>query len=518
MIYKRIILFGIFLILALASCSQKTQVPVELVTSHPQIEQVTVDSTAAEGWVVRVTGLLADGCTRLGDPGVSRAGGLVAIIIPAYRSTADRDCTGAQPFERTFSLGSDLTPGHYLVSVNGVEATFDVMETSAAAASPLPEAQPDTATPTEPPGAPRELTAGQSVGVEAGAGSQDQTGMVEKAPAEDSTGDSVDTTGDSSAGEVTTSTGQVGSAPVDDSADRNPADQNPADQNPAAEPAACEIKAAFFSDVTVPDGTFFNPGETFTKTWRIRNVGSCTWQEYSLQFQGGDALGSEAAVPVPGTVEPGATVDISINFKAPLAPGPYYSDWLLATPDGKVFGLGNPSVGLLWTRIGVRAASGETGNPPAGGIPVTGTGPVEKTCAYLTDPAYEAEILTLINAVRVENELEPLQLVELASTAARMHSADMACKDFVDHYGSNGSTWYTRLQTQGVAYRKASENIYSGNPDFGGTPQGAFTWWMNSQVHRMNILNPKFKQVGVGYVYYGPSTYKGYYTLNLMMP
>lgn len=501
-----------FLVFALASCSQKTPPPVQLITSQPQIDQVTVVSTAGEGWVVRVTGLLPDGCTRLGDPGISRAGGLVAIILPAFRSTADRDCAGSQPFERTFSLESNLPPGHYLVSVNGVEATFDVADPTAAAGT-QPGVQPTAAPSAEPPNSSTALTSAQPGAAAGSEGSQDQPGGSETAPEQAPAEGGNETARDDAASDGTSSTGQEGSAPAAGA----PAASAPV-QDPAPESPACQVKAAFFSDVTVPDGTLFNPGETFTKTWRIRNAGTCTWQGYSLRFQGGNVLGSQATQPVPGTVEPGATVDISIDFKAPLAPGPYYSDWLLATSDGKVFGLGNPSVGLLWTKIGVRALSGETANAPGSVIPVTGVEPVEKACAYLTNPAYESEILTLINDVRVENELEPLQLVEQASTAARLHSADMACNDFVDHYGYNGSTWYTRLQTQGVPFRKASENIYAGNPDFGGTPQGAFTWWMNSQVHRLNILNPKFKQVGVGYVYYGSSTYKGYYTLNLIMP
>ena len=94
----------------------------------------------------------------------------------------------------------------------------------------------------------------------------------------------------------------------------------------------------------------------------------------------------------------------------------------------------------------------------------------------------------------------------------------MACNDFVEHYGSDGSTWFGRIQAQGVRYHSASENIYAGDPTFGGTPQGAFAWWMNSQVHRDNILNPKSTQIGIGYAYYYGSTYKGYYTLDFIQP
>ena len=39
----------------------------------------------------------------------------------------------------------------------------------------------------------------------------------------------------------------------------------------------CTDRAQFVTDVTVPDGTKYDPGATFTKTWRLRNVGTCTW-------------------------------------------------------------------------------------------------------------------------------------------------------------------------------------------------------------------------------------------------
>ena len=41
----------------------------------------------------------------------------------------------------------------------------------------------------------------------------------------------------------------------------------------------------FVADVSVPDGTTFEPGDTFVKTWRLQNRGTCTWTpEYRLVF------------------------------------------------------------------------------------------------------------------------------------------------------------------------------------------------------------------------------------------
>src|SRR5262245_14395652 len=53
----------------------------------------------------------------------------------------------------------------------------------------------------------------------------------------------------------------------------------------------------FVKDITIPDGTKFLAGETFTKTWRLQNRGTCTWtSDYMLVFTSGDSMGSTTAV------------------------------------------------------------------------------------------------------------------------------------------------------------------------------------------------------------------------------
>jgi hypothetical protein len=39
---------------------------------------------------------------------------------------------------------------------------------------------------------------------------------------------------------------------------------------------ACD-QAQFIKDVTIPDGTVIAPGTSFKKTWRLKNIGTCTW-------------------------------------------------------------------------------------------------------------------------------------------------------------------------------------------------------------------------------------------------
>lgn len=101
-------------------------------------------------------------------------------------------------------------------------------------------------------------------------------------------------------------------------------------------------KAAFVTDVTIPDGTDLEPGESFTKTWRLRNTGSCTWNSnYELLFKDGDAMSGLASKKLTGSVAPGATVDISVDLKAPNSEGSYKGFWWLRSDAGIVFGVGS---------------------------------------------------------------------------------------------------------------------------------------------------------------------------------
>lgn len=116
-------------------------------------------------------------------------------------------------------------------------------------------------------------------------------------------------------------------------------------------------KAVFVSDVTIPDGTTLTAGASFTKTWRVRNDGSCTWTtSYALVFVSGDLLGASPAVSLPSSVAPGQTVDISVNMKAPTAPGQYRSYWQLRNASGKKFGFGPTGTWGIYADINVSGA------------------------------------------------------------------------------------------------------------------------------------------------------------------
>lgn len=95
-------------------------------------------------------------------------------------------------------------------------------------------------------------------------------------------------------------------------------------------------------DVTIPDGTPMTPGQDFTKTWKIKNTGICTWDtSYKPIFAYSNPPNERmSAQPVPLTtlVAPGEEVDVSVQFKAPTTPGEYSGYWQMVNSKGISFG------------------------------------------------------------------------------------------------------------------------------------------------------------------------------------
>lgn len=93
--------------------------------------------------------------------------------------------------------------------------------------------------------------------------------------------------------------------------------------------------AQFITDVTIPDGTSFSGGATFTKTWRLKNIGTCTWNSsYALVFDSGSNMGGASSTPLSSTVAPGGSIDVSVNLQAPNADGTYRGFWGITNASG----------------------------------------------------------------------------------------------------------------------------------------------------------------------------------------
>ncbi len=125
----------------------------------------------------------------------------------------------------------------------------------------------------------------------------------------------------------------------------------------AAAAASCDA-AQFIADVTVPDGTSFAPGAAISKTWRLKNVGTCTWTTaYAIVFIAGAQMGAPAVVNLPSTVAPGETVDVTVNMTAPSAPGIYRGYWKLRNAGGVLFGVGTTGTSAFFIEINVTGSS-----------------------------------------------------------------------------------------------------------------------------------------------------------------
>lgn len=137
--------------------------------------------------------------------------------------------------------------------------------------------------------------------------------------------------------------------------------------SPTSAPVTGQDQAAYVSDVTVPDGTTYQPGQTFTKTWRIANTGSSTWTTaYKLAWVDGNQMGGPASVAVPSQVGPGQNVDISVNLTAPATAGKYTGYWKMMNASGALFD------SLVYVEINVSGATATAGTATAGPSPTTG--------------------------------------------------------------------------------------------------------------------------------------------------
>lgn len=109
-------------------------------------------------------------------------------------------------------------------------------------------------------------------------------------------------------------------------------------------------QVSFVADVTIPDDTQIKVNDGFTKTWQLKNVGSCTWTSgYQVVFDSGDQMGGPATQQLTNaTVAPNQTINVSINLVAPGSPGTYRGNWKMREPGGSTFAL---STGAFWVQI-----------------------------------------------------------------------------------------------------------------------------------------------------------------------
>jgi polar amino acid transport system substrate-binding protein len=116
---------------------------------------------------------------------------------------------------------------------------------------------------------------------------------------------------------------------------------------PTPTPEVCKDGASYVADLNYDDKNMtappiMQPGQAFTKGWRMRNSGTCVWdQTYTFAYAGGNSPMSNmgaSAVRVNGTVKPGATYDFKVPMIAPSVPGVYQGFWNMRDWQGSAFG------------------------------------------------------------------------------------------------------------------------------------------------------------------------------------
>lgn len=132
-----------------------------------------------------------------------------------------------------------------------------------------------------------------------------------------------------------------------------PPTATPPPPTPTPTPIPCDW-AKFIEDVTIKDGTVFPPNAEFLKTWRLKNIGSCTWsRDYRLVFVDGESMDGPKSSQIGENVDPGETIDVSVELVAPEKAGRYRGYWMLSDPSGDEFGIGDDAADAFWVEIGV---------------------------------------------------------------------------------------------------------------------------------------------------------------------
>ncbi|WP_458406859.1 CAP domain-containing protein [Anaerotignum sp.] len=107
---------------------------------------------------------------------------------------------------------------------------------------------------------------------------------------------------------------------------------------------------------------------------------------------------------------------------------------------------------------------------------------------------YVFAVVDLVNEERAKENLAPVTLDRAATTAAQVRAEEAKC--CWSHTRPDGRKCFTALTEAGVIYRAAGENLAGRIA----TPEKVVQAWMDSPGHRKNIMNPRYSQIGIGYV------------------
>jgi uncharacterized protein YkwD len=127
---------------------------------------------------------------------------------------------------------------------------------------------------------------------------------------------------------------------------------------------------------------------------------------------------------------------------------------------------------------------------------------VAATPAQVSTAQLAGSTVCLLNAQRTRLGLRPLRLNAQLSAAAQRHASDMQRRDYFSHVSRDGSTFVERIRRAGY-FKRASrwfvgENLAWGSGARRSTPRGIVAAWMDSAPHKRNILDSRFREIGIG--------------------
>jgi uncharacterized protein YkwD len=121
-------------------------------------------------------------------------------------------------------------------------------------------------------------------------------------------------------------------------------------------------------------------------------------------------------------------------------------------------------------------------------------------------------VLQQLNEIRALHGLTALKLDSSLNSSAAQHSDEMGMKGYFEHNSADGTVFWKRIQryypSSKFSYWSVGENLLWSSPDVDAA--GAMRMWMNSPEHKANILNPRWRQIGISAVHLdsAPGTYQ----------
>lgn len=254
---------------------------------------------------------------------------------------------------------------------------------------------------------------------------------------------------------------------------------------------ACIDGMAFVEDLNYDDNNMtsppqMQPGQTFQKGWRLRNVGTCTWDSsYTFVYAGGNVPAARMdgrPVPIVGTVAPGQTYDVYVNLVAPLTPGVYQGFWSMRNPAGILFG------SRVW--VGVEVVGSPTPTP----LPTQTPSPdINFSANPTTINAGQCSTLTWqvenVSAVYLYAQGQPWQNYPVAGSGTRTVCPTQTTVYELRVIKTDGSVEIRQIRIEVIPTTQAPTiNFFNANP---ASIQAGhcldLSWQVSGQVDRVDI-------------------------------